>query len=207
MRAVSEHAPAECNIVVALKCEAKPIINHYGLQRDNSQSIWPVYHNNGLALIISGVGKANAAAACSWLQSQRAAQHWLNIGIAGHAGADIGSQWLAETVTDVSSHECWHLQTRLLPDQARLPLITVDTPSEYEHDNCLYDMEAAGMMSVCSHLPRPASVTIIKIVSDNNNQHWESVNSKTVSALITTSLPFIKMAIDTLVNQGHASTT
>lgn len=207
MQAAPEQTATECNIVVALKCEARPLISHYGLQRDNSQSSWPVYHNNGLSLIISGVGKANATAACTCLQSQRPAHYWLNIGIAGHTRADIGSQWLVETVTDATSHECWHIPTAILPEQSRLPLITVDKPSEYEHNDCLYDMEAAGIMSVCGHDPRPLSVVILKVVSDNNNQHWKSVNSKTVSSLINDSMPLIQTTIDALLKQCHAPTS
>lgn len=208
MRAApDEKTTVDCNIVIALKCEAKPLINHYGLQRDNSQSSWPVYHNNGLTLIISGAGKANATAACAWLQAQQPAHHWLNIGIAGHARADIGSQWLVETVTDATTQEYWRIDTALLPDQSRLPLITVDNPSEYERDNCLYDMEAAGLMSVCNRIPEPPSITVLKIVSDNNNQHWKSVNSKTVSALITAAMPLIQTTIDALLKQCHAPTS
>ena len=54
-------------IQVALPCEARPIIDHYRLKRQDS-SVFAKYQNAdaSLALIVSGVGKLNAATALAY---------------------------------------------------------------------------------------------------------------------------------------------
>ena len=55
------------NILTALPCEAKPLIHHYRL---NGRQVhgFRIYENSDMRLIVSGIGKVAAAAACACLQ-------------------------------------------------------------------------------------------------------------------------------------------
>ena len=68
---VSNVEPTVC-LVVALKSEAKPIISYFELDHQSGNNIFPIYRNDklGHALIISGVGQINAAAATTYLASE-----------------------------------------------------------------------------------------------------------------------------------------
>ena len=76
--------------VIALKSEANPIISEFKLSLLSNESLFPIYksreHNH--ALVISGVGQINAAAATAYLASRCHAKKWtawINIVIAGYS--------------------------------------------------------------------------------------------------------------------------
>lgn len=199
-----EQLAAPCNLLVSLDREAAPVISHYKLKRDNNQGPWPVYSNGMLSLIVSGMGKTSAAAACAWLQACRPAYCWLNIGIAGHATADIGSVWLVNSIHDSDSGESWYPQSTLLNDIAALPLVTVSKPVDYETDSELYDMEASGFMASCTRFTTLEWIQSLKIVSDNRKLHWQQLDKNTVPELVSAAIPAIDKVITTLTGQYPA---
>ena len=86
-------------IIVALACEAKPIIDHLRLQKLQS-SVFPLYINRAGAdsemvtsVVVSGIGALNMAAAVAWIGAQLPVRNtvWLNLGIAGHQLLEVGS--------------------------------------------------------------------------------------------------------------------
>ena len=90
------------NIVTALLCEAKAIIEAFNLKKDISEHAFEIYHNQdkSLCLIISGIGKINAAIATTYIAQYNkvAPQSFLNIGIAAGAFA-IGTMFAANKLT------------------------------------------------------------------------------------------------------------
>ena len=54
-------------IEVALKAEATPLIEAFKLKPLSGNPLFPIYENDEIKLIISGVGKIKAGAACSYL--------------------------------------------------------------------------------------------------------------------------------------------
>ena len=54
------------NFVVALPCEARPIISHFGLQALDSPAGFRLYNRERMRLIVSGAGKIPAAAATAY---------------------------------------------------------------------------------------------------------------------------------------------
>lgn len=186
------------SLLVSLDKEATAIIRHFNLKRDVSHHAWPLYHNDRLSLVVSGMGKANAAAACAWLQAQRPAPCWINVGIAGHATADIGSSWLVNKITDSDSSETWYPQTTLLANMPGKPLTCVSKPAGYESEADLYDMEASGFVSTASRFTTLEWIQLIKIVSDNRQQHWQQLDKNRVPELVSHALPVIESVIDTL---------
>ena len=64
--------------VVALKAEAKPIIESLNLHRINAGSIYPIYKDQRAKnrLVISGVGQQKAAHAAKYLDKRSGAKDW-----------------------------------------------------------------------------------------------------------------------------------
>ena len=96
--------------VVALDCEAKPLIAHYRLRRDRNAVGFAVYRNEQIALIVSGIGRVAAATAVGYLQALLGNQRncaWLNVGIGGHRNYCIGDTYLAHKISLLSSNH-WY---------------------------------------------------------------------------------------------------
>ncbi len=180
------------NLLVSLDKEASTIIQHFGLQRDNRQHAWPLYCNDRLSLIVSGMGKINAAAACAWLQAYSPSPCWINIGIAGHATAEIGSSWLVNKITDMDNNESWYPQTVLLPHMANKSLACASRPVDYESETDLYDMESSGFVSTASRFTTLEWIQLIKIVSDNRRQRWQQLDHNRVPELLGQALPVLE---------------
>ena len=79
-----EKNPLIC-LVMATLLEAKPFIGGLSLTRLESKP-FPVYRNKNHILIISGIGKANAAMACAFSCLKFAPSCIVNLGAAGATG-------------------------------------------------------------------------------------------------------------------------
>ena len=91
--------------VVAYKAEAAALISHYRLEQQQQQE-FPLYSADDIALVISGSGKSNAAAATAYLYGKTGFHRdavWINLGIAGHAVDAPGNTSLASKVIDVAT--------------------------------------------------------------------------------------------------------
>ena len=94
--------------VVALKEEAQIILEHFKLKAVNEKTIYPIYKNEDEThwLIISGIGRSNAAASTAYLYSfSKASKYtsWVNIGIAGSDKGNYGDLYL---VDKISTYQC-----------------------------------------------------------------------------------------------------
>ena len=116
------------NIVVAMPCEAKPLVEHFALQRNSQLHAFPVYASTDMTLITSGVGKVNSAMAVAWLagQQQTRDQQWLNIGMAGHASHKPGTLLVANKVTDMATNRSWYPQVLSRLEHESTALRTID---------------------------------------------------------------------------------
>ena len=206
------------NIVCALKCEARPLINHYGLRHKPDDGI-KLYQNSKINLVISGVGgKLNASAVNRLAQHTERPSAWLNIGIAGHDQLAVGAGRLIHKITGPDGLNWYpprlNLNTgldlntglKLNPDTRlgdninldSISLITVDSPEQQYQENCAYDMEAAYFYQATINHQTSELVQCYKIISDNNCSPTENINAKKVSALIENRLPYISIIIDAL---------
>ena len=72
------------HLVVALRAEARPLIEHFRLRGEPERSPFALYQGDAMRLVISGVGRVAAAGATAHLATRypesRAA--WLNFGMA-----------------------------------------------------------------------------------------------------------------------------
>ena len=189
------------HIVCALKPEARPLLDHFGLRAlpDSAR----IYHNadTRISLTLSGIGKSAAAGAVArthgYFDADRS-HAWLNLGIAGHADLPVGQAVIIKKVTDAASGQTW-FPSRVFP--VTIPahdLLTLDEPgSDYREE--LFDMECAGFFRAVSDVATLELAQALKIVSDNADRPMDGVNPDLASRLIEQNLPVIENIIEQLL--------
>lgn len=192
------------HFVCALKCEARPLIEHYRLRHIADADVFPCYSSpdNGLTLTISGPGKLNAAAATAYTHGWfncRKTDVWLNIGIAGHRSADIGQPLLAHRIVDNGSGQTWYPQIIFTPPCSTAPLKTLDRPSTV-YEETLFDMEAAGFYATASRFGTSELLQVLKVVSDNAGFPAVKPDEKFFSALIENQLPVVDRIVRIIIS-------
>lgn len=192
------------NIVVALDCEAKPLIDHFALKRQQEHA-YPLYTADDMQLIVSGVGKLNAATATGYLAglSDKLAA-WLNIGIAGHKTHAIGALTLAHKITDRQSQKSWYPAFGFKSSIDTESLATFDSPENNYHDALLHDMEAAGFYHAASRFNSTEFIHCLKVISDNAEHSTQKISKQMVTELITAQIEPMEEFITALANQVTA---
>ena len=191
------------NLVVALKAEARPLIRHYELHDKHADTTFPVYLGTDMALVVSGPGKAAAAAATVWLQGLTQGNKgsvWLNIGIAGHATCAVGDGRIANRVTEHATSRSWYPPQVHNLDIATGRLLTVDSPENDYSVDTLYDMEAAGFYPAACRFSSSELVQCFKVVSDNRQHANTKITAKYCEQLVASQLKTINSLVETLGN-------
>lgn len=175
----------EVNLVVAHPLEAKALLGWFDLDEIEPAGALRCYGDNqGIALVITGMGAENAAAGVRRLHGQQPPgfRAWLNIGIAGHSSAAVGNGYLVNRIEHRRTGEC-HWPP--VPGLGLLGcgLITVDEPETAYPKDAAYDMEAAGFYAAAAGLTATDLVYVFKIVSDNRENPVSEVNPKQVPEL------------------------
>lgn len=188
------------NFIVALHPEARPIIERYGLEKRISCIPFSFFENEKHRLIISGIGRINAAAATGYLLSQidESPQSIINLGIAGHGKLNIGTPFIANRVI-CPEEKVAHYPTPILDqDIERSALQTCNTPEKAYPQPIGYDMEAHTICSVAYKAVSRELIQIIKIVSDNPSSNLDTFDPKTATDLISIHLPLIDEIIESM---------
>jgi nucleoside phosphorylase len=191
------------NLVVALKAEARPLIRHYELHHRHAGMTFPVYLGTDMALVISGPGKAAAAAATAWLQGLTQGNKgnaWLNIGIAGHATCAVGDARIANRITEQATNRSWYPPQVHELDIATGRLLTVDSPENDYPVDALYDMEAAGFYPAACRFSTSELVQCFKVVSDNRQHANTKITAKHCEQLVDSQLKTINSLVEALGN-------
>ncbi len=156
--------------VVAYRAEAAALISHYRLELQQQQE-FPLYSADDIALVISGNGKSNAAAATAYLYGKTGFHSdavWINLGIAGHADDAPGNTYLASKIIDVATERVLHLSLPHQPPWKTAALYTYEQPHRSnQRDKGLCDMEASGFAFTARRFSQPHLVHCIKVISDN----------------------------------------
>ncbi|MEJ2309678.1 MAG: hypothetical protein P8Z78_10230 [Gammaproteobacteria bacterium] len=155
--------------LTAFDAEARPLIDRFRLKRQPDQG-FHVYAGDDAWLVVSGPGKASAAAATAHLHGRAGFPEnaaWINIGIAGHRDLAQGEARLVHKLTDGATGRNWYPAITVHAPWDSLALVTLDRPdTEYAHD-ALVDMEASGFMETALRFSTGELVHCVKVVSDN----------------------------------------
>lgn len=159
--------------VVALHCEAKPVIDHYRLKKSASHHAFDVYLKDNMHCIISGIGKTAAAAATAWIAGLNRHKHpiaWINLGTAGSSAHSMGAALSILKISDNNSNRNFYpvpiFDSGLEPAHCR----TLDKPSVEYHPHQIFDMEASAFFDVATRFSSAELVQCLKIISDTPAQ-------------------------------------
>jgi nucleoside phosphorylase len=175
-------------VFTALPCEAKPLVAHFKLKKDTQSHPFAIYHNETMALAVSGCGKIAMAAAVAYtLAKFPLAQHpvLVNVGIAGHQSHNLGELFAAHKITDVESGKYFYPQLITKLPCASLAINTVSKPETHYLDDCLYEMEASAFYEIAVRFTSSELIQAFKIISDNQNSAITQIDAASVSAWIT----------------------
>jgi len=186
------------NLVLALKSEAKPLIEHFKLAETVTDTGARLFEGSGLSLVIGGIGKAAATAAVTTLSvrsSPQEEQVWINLGLAGHRTHEVGRAFLAHSVEDAQSGEIWRPRPIVDADLPTVAVQTVERPELDYPEDCLYDMEASAFMAAVSRRPYADLIQVMKIVSDNRKRPTRQLTAQLAVRLVRQQLPAIERLI------------
>ena len=184
--AAAAYVCAMVRLVVALPSEARPLISRWALAPAPGAGDCRAYAGPGIELVVSGVGKAAAAAAVSFLHpglSPRPAA-LLNVGVAGHRGAPIGTPFLAARITDRATGASHGPIFPFRLPCATAPVLTVDEPLDDYPEAALCEMEASSFFSAAQCLTSYDLVHCLKIVSDGPQSPWRDLTSDRIASLV-----------------------
>ncbi len=192
----------------ALPSEAKPLLRHFGLRGEPTPGPFPCYVDDDVALVVSGIGKAQAGAACAYLYAQLqhharvsaaalASAAWINVGIAGHGTHPIGQAVLAHEVLDRASGRRHYPPLVIQPPCPTDLVITVDQVEQAYDPPVAYDMEAAAFCAVASRLAHAELVHCLKVVSDGPEAEVHGITRQKVEGWIGDQLD----TLDALIEQ------
>lgn len=157
------------NLVVALSSEARPLIGLFGMRRRSDARGFRVYAGEAARLIITGIGKPNAAAGTAYLAGLEGGENrpWLNVGIAGHAELATGTGAHALKITDQTTGRNWYPpRVKPLPGEA-VCIASFDQAVTRYPQSVACDMEASAYYSVATKFSPGELVQCYKIISDN----------------------------------------
>lgn len=171
-------------LIVALPAEARPLIDHFGLQLIN-QRPFRQYSGNDITLLECGIGKLAAAAGTAAALETLSATNisCVNVGIAGSEN-ETGALFAAHRVVDRGSNKSWHPQLTRVPVTDTLVVETVDQPDIQYRSDCAFDMEAAGIMEAATRYISLEFIHCLKIISDNSTSPVETLNKQKITDLI-----------------------
>ncbi len=183
--------------VVALPAEAGPLVRHYRLEPSEDAFLW--YRRDDVALVVSGVGKAAAAAATAYLHARTGECPfgvWLNVGIAGHRSRPPGELVIAHTVSDAATGRRWYPVRLGGPRIDPLEVRTVDRAETSFDRDVAYEMEASGVFATALRWSTAELVHALKIVSDNRQTGLDGVTGSAVGGWIETHLGVLTAMAD-----------
>lgn len=185
-------------IEVALKAEAEPLIEALKLKPLSGTHLFPIYENEGIKLIVSGVGKIKAGAACAYLAGIHRDEDiygWLNVGVGGHRSLKVGTPLLVNKITDEARRAQYFPTFAFDPPCRTEECITVENPDHGYMTGQVYDMEAAGFYAIASKLSPLEMIHVFKVISDNPAHPAKEVTKKEVQSLIFNHVGLIKAVV------------
>lgn len=189
------HSGARLNIVCALHCEAKSVIDKLRLKKEN-QNPFDTYIGSWrvddlpirVTVLVTGIGAMSMAAGVAWLAAQQNEMHagsvWLNVGSAGHGQLKLGEPFIVSMSQGLlSSRNYYPPQVARRP--ARLsPCMSLNAPSSDYPEVGGIDMEASAFFDIACRFAQAELVQSFKVVSDTPDQSIENLSANIISGII-----------------------
>ena len=174
------------NFLVALQPEARPLIERLKLKKRNGTHPFPVFEYGTDRLVISGIGRIQAAAATGYLlgQCDFRPQAIINLGIAGHGSLDVGTAFLANRIFHSQERGIYYPPAVFESKMAKSGLQTIDAPEKDYPKPIGYDMEAHAICSIAYKSVTRELVQIMKVVSDNPSSPLAEFDPKLATDLL-----------------------
>jgi nucleoside phosphorylase len=189
-------------IYTALPCEAKPLVEHFGLKKDVTVRPFAVYLNHGICLTVTGIGKNAMAAGVAYTQALFASvEHpvMLNIGIAGHKDHPLGGLFLIDKIIDVDSQKSYYPSLIFTPPCPTGSIQTLLRPKLSYDQQHLCDMEASAFYETAVRFSSSELIICLKVISDNQLSPVENIQAKQVAALIAAHLAKVESILSRAV--------
>jgi len=186
--------------VIALHCEAKPVIDFYRLKKTPRHQGFDLYQNQDMQCVISGIGKINAAAATAWvaaLNQNQPSLAWINLGTAGAAEHALGSIFWVSKISQAHSDKHLFPVPTFTSGFAASACLSLDEPSTDYQSSYIYDMEASAFFATATRFSNAEQVHCLKIISDNRQQQTGR-NKTAISNLISPNMQTISTFVEKL---------
>ncbi len=184
--------------MTALHSEARPLIEHFDLEKSTDSKRLDLFENDELKLIVSGIGKLRSAIATSYLLTRNMTSGHgavINIGIGGSVTKNrpIGELSYVHKITDHATGREYFPEAVLSHDMPGAEVETFDKPvgqnEKISITGDLVDMEASGFYQASSLFVETHAVYCLKVVSDY--LEWSHLSKEFVSGLIHRNMPTI----------------
>lgn len=161
-------------IHTALQQEAQPLVEHFKLKKDTTWAPFPWYRSDSVQLVVSGIGKVNAASCISALLATQDLTQTALVSI-GFAGArekiQIGELIYINRILDTGAQRSFYPDILIRHKLNEGCLATFDQAVESENildtGIDLVDMEASATFQSACRFMTPDRIAILKIVSDH----------------------------------------
>ena len=179
--------------VVALKEEAQIILAHFKLKAVNEKTIYPIYKNEEEThwLIISGIGRSNAAASTAYLYLYSKAStytSWINLGIAGSDKGNYGDLYLVDKISTYQGKKSTYPSVMPKITLPKMHLFTSDTPTLDYSNHELIDMEGSAFFDIASKFTSKEFICLMKVISDGPKNDIKEITKSKISNLIKENL-------------------
>lgn len=193
-------------VFIAMKQEAAPLIGRLSLKHTPSP-IFETYENDRVRLIITGLGKINAASAAGFCLGRYGKDtHYINYGTAAGDNTQIGQTFFAaqiideasgrEYFPDIADHSFPHVSLHTVDK----PILISNSPESISEKLPIYDMEAFGIFSALKNAVTPDRITIIKTVTDSGTPDFSKTKQMLENSADTVCDYIEKLADET---EGH----
>lgn len=191
------------HMVIALPAEAAPLVSAFRLRAEPDLAGFKLYAGEQLRLIVSGLGRVQAAAATAVLGITSGARDavWINMGVAGHADLPLGTTVLAGSIRLGSlgaTGQVWYPPLVVDAPWARLDMQTVDAPELEYAQPCVYEMEAAGFYPIACRFSTGELVQVLKVIADNRANPVRLLSKARLVGLMEQNLPAIAELLEKL---------
>ncbi len=193
-------------IHTALPAEARPLIDHFSLRAVHRSAPFQLYENTEIRLVVSGVGRTATAAAIAYSCGRFIDEPgpWLNVGLAGHASAALGTPFIVHSAREPSGIQTYYPVFAFDLPCPTAALHTVDQPASDYASEVLCDMEGSAFLQTTQRFVPSELAHSLKIVSDNRHHPWSEINRQQVPAMIASHLGMVEQLHSTLEGLADA---